>query len=37
MKATIKTEKPMSKVSGSKITKSALKEMIKEEIKNMLK
>ena len=37
MKAIIKTEKPMSKVGESKMTKSALKEIIKEEIKNMLK
>jgi len=37
MKATIKTEKPMSAVGESKITKSALKEIIKEEIRNILK
>jgi hypothetical protein len=37
VKAIIKAEKPMSAVSESKITKAALKEMIKAEIKNMLK
>jgi PBP1b-binding outer membrane lipoprotein LpoB len=37
MKATIKTEKPMSKVNESKITTSALKEIIKTEIKKTIK
>ena len=37
VKAVIKTEKPMSSVSESKITKSALKEIIKAESKNILK
>jgi len=37
MKATIKTEKPMSKVGESKITKSTLKKIVKEEIKKVLK
>jgi hypothetical protein len=37
VKAIIKTEKPMSAVGESKIKKSALKEIIKEEIRNILK
>ena len=37
VKAIIKTEKPMSAVGESKITKAALKEMIKAEIKNIVK
>ena len=36
VKAVIKTEKPMSAVSESKITKSALKEMIKKELTESL-
>ena len=37
MKSVIKLEKPMSAVGESKIKKSALKEIIKEEIRNILK
>jgi hypothetical protein len=36
VKAVIKTEKPMSTVSESKITKAALKEMIKKELTESL-
>jgi len=36
VKAVIKTEKPMSAVSESKITKAALKEMIKKELNESL-
>jgi hypothetical protein len=36
MKAVIKLEKPTSPVKESKIRKSQLKQLIKEEIKNLL-